>query len=294
MGWVVTAIGAVVVLAGLRDIFHTLWHPGGRGGFSERVMSAIWHAGSRRRHGRLGGLSGPLSMGLVVVAWVVVIVLGWALVYWPHLPDGFVFGSGLDPADRGGFLDAVYLSTGSLATLGAGDVVPEEPWLRLAVPLQALVGFALLTAAVSWVLQVFPALTRRRALAIRLVLLDRTGACRLVAREDSPLAVTTLTGLAADVVQARVDLAQYPETYYFRDGDEESSLPATLGMAADLAAAGRQSPVADVRFACELLAHALDDFARVVDEQFLRSGEGTERVLQAYASEHGHRALRAR
>ncbi|MGY1620269.1 potassium channel family protein [Geodermatophilus sp. SYSU D00691] len=294
MGWVVTAIGGAVVLAGLRDIFHTLWHPGGRGGFSERVMVGIWRAGRRRRHGRFGGLAGPIAMGVVVVAWVLVIVLGWALVYWPHLPSGFVYGSGLDPDTRAGFLDAVYLSTVSVATLGFGDIVPHDPWLRMVVPLQGLVGFALLTAAVSWVLQVFPALTRRRALAIRLVLLARTDACRLVEREDSPLAVTTLEALAADVVEARVDLAQYPETYYFRDGDEESSLPATLGIAADLAAAGAASPAADARFAGDLLGHALDDFARVVDEQFLRSGAPTAEVLRAYAAEHGHRVLRAR
>ncbi|MFC7876169.1 ion channel [Isoptericola sp. NPDC057391] len=35
--------------------------------------------------------------------------------------------------------------------VGFGDIVPTTPWLRLATtPLQALIGFALLTAAVSW------------------------------------------------------------------------------------------------------------------------------------------------
>src|SRR3954447_7875977 len=34
------------------------------------------------------------------------------------------------------------------------------------VPVQALLGFVLLTGAVTWVLQVYPALTRRRALGL--------------------------------------------------------------------------------------------------------------------------------
>ena len=63
-------------------------------------------------------------MVVVVLAWVVLILLGWALVYWPHQPDGFVFGSSLDPTSRAGLLDAVYLSTVTLATLGFGDIVP--------------------------------------------------------------------------------------------------------------------------------------------------------------------------
>ena len=33
---------------------------------------------------------------------------------------------------------------------GFGDVVPQAPWLRLVVPAQSLIGFGLLTAAVSW------------------------------------------------------------------------------------------------------------------------------------------------
>jgi hypothetical protein len=31
-GWVVTCAGVAIVLVAVRDIFHTLWHPSGRGG----------------------------------------------------------------------------------------------------------------------------------------------------------------------------------------------------------------------------------------------------------------------
>ena len=105
----------------------------------------------------------------------------------------------------------------TLATLGFGDIVPTTEWLRVAVPLEAMLGFVLLTAAVTWVLQVYPALMRRRALAIRLSLLHRADAARVLAEEDVPMAANLLEDLAGEVVQARVDLTQYAETYYFRD-----------------------------------------------------------------------------
>ncbi len=39
--WAVTVLGMAVVALGLRDVFHTLWHPGGRGGISRRLMAGI-------------------------------------------------------------------------------------------------------------------------------------------------------------------------------------------------------------------------------------------------------------
>jgi len=292
-GWVVSGIGVFVVLAALRDIFHTLWHPSGRSGLGRKVMAAAWRAGRPRRgHRRVSVLAGPLSMVVVVLAWVVLIVLGWTLIYWPHLDDGFFISEGLREPTRGGFADALYLSMVTVATLGFGDIVPTEEWLRIAVPLQALLGFALLTAAVTWVLQIYPALTRRRALAIRLSLLRRADAVRVLSEEDVPMAANLLEDLAAELVQTRVDLTQYAETYYFRDGEESASLAATIGTAAELAHAAERSPRADMRFAGKLLDTALGDFAQLLDEQFLRVGGTQQAVLTEYAADHGHGAPR--
>src|SRR3954452_19811244 len=290
-GWVITGAGAAVVLATLRDIFHTLWHPSGRGGLARKVMAAVWRAGRPRRgHRRIGGLAGPLSMVVVVLAWVMLIVLGWPLIYWPHLAHGFFISEALHHTQRGGLLDALYLSMVTLATLGFGDIVPTEEWLRIAVPVQALLGFVLLTAVVTWVLQVYPALTRRRGLAIRLSLLRRADAVRVLAEEDVPMAANLLEDLAGELVQIRVDLTQYAETYYFRDGEDAASLAATIGTAVQLGSAAERSPRADMRFAGKLLDPALADFARLLDEQFLRVGGPPQAVLAAYVADHGDTA----
>ena len=151
-----------------------------------------------------------------------------------------------------------------------------------------MLGFVLLTAVVTWVLQVYPALTRRRALAIRLSLLRRVDAVRTLAEEDVPMAATLLEDLAGEVVQARVDLAQYVEIYYFRDLEESVSLPANIAMAVDLARAAERSPRADLRFAGTLLETALADFAQLLDDHFLRVGGPPEAVLRAYAADHGY------
>ncbi|MGY1839713.1 MULTISPECIES: potassium channel family protein [unclassified Modestobacter] len=291
-GWVVTAVGGLVVLIGLRDVFKTLWHPTGSGWLSSHLMSAVWRlTRSRRQRGRSGVLSGPTALVLVMAAWVMVLVLGFALVYWPHLPDGFVLSSDLDRSERGGWLDALYTSTVTLATLGFGDVTPAADWLRIVVPVQALLGFALLTAGVTWVLQIYPALSRRRALALQLSGLRRVGVARFVGAPEGWLPASVVATLADDVVRIRVDVTQYSETYYFRDGDDDASLAAVLTTAWDLQHAARDAPREDVRIAGQLLEQSVHDLAKILDDEFLQRGGSVAEVLDAFAADHGHQAL---
>jgi hypothetical protein len=284
--WLVTALGGVLVLFVLRDMFHTLFHPSGRGGLSWAVMRVVWRIGGRAP--RIGALTGPLALLAAIATWSVLLVLGWALVYLPHIPEAFTYASGLQPARRSDALDALYLSLVTLATLGYGDISPTAAWLRLLAPLEAVVGFALLTAAVTWVLQVYPALGRRRTLALQLASLQDSPAPGRVALLDSPVAATLLQDLARQLAHVRVDLTQYGETYFFRDSTSRLALPAVLGELQALCQAGHVSGRSDVRVAAAHLQGALDDFAHFLDDQFLHVGGGVEDVLDAYAADHGH------
>ena len=287
-----TVAGAAMVLVALRDIFHTIWHPSGRSGPSRRLMEGMWRLTRRGRRQRwLGHFSGPLAMGLVALSWLVLLQVGFALVYWEHLPEAFVYGSGVDPRER--FTDAMYLSAVTLATLGFGDIVPTATWLRVVVPTQALVGFALISAAVSWVLQIYPALTRRRSLAVRLAQLRRAPTLDMVRSSPSPVATTLLLEVADRLAGLRADLTQYAETYYFRDHDDEASLPAMLGVALDLAEAALRSPDGDVRYAGRLLEIAIKDYLAVVDDHFLDLRGSVREVSAAYADDHGRRVATA-
>lgn len=277
-GWLISSLGGVVVLVMLRDLFHTLLHPGGHGQLSRLVMRGTWWVA--RRTGQVGmGLAGPLTMLAVIGTWVTLMVLGWALVYLQHLPGSFAYATGLDPATRSTVVDALYLSLVTGATLGFGDILPQPGWLRIATPLEAFLGFALFTASVTWVLQIYPALGRRRALAVRLRLLTD--------QQDvaTALPASVLHALAAEMVTVRVDLEQYTETYYFHDGPSTSLarvLPATSAVALDAAAAHDQERAVAGR----ALLGALDDLASVLDEQYLGSQGHREATFAAYARDH--------
>ncbi|GGX43144.1 hypothetical protein [Streptomyces chryseus] len=79
--------------------------------------------------------------------------------------------------------------------------------------MEAVVGFALLTATVTWVLGTFPALARRRAVALRISQLRRADVSDRAL--STPHAATMLQGLISDLAHVCVDFRQYAESYYF-------------------------------------------------------------------------------
>lgn len=288
MQWTATVIGIVLVALIVRDVFHTMFHPVGNGSIAPMVMKLNWRLlGQMPPQRRMAGLTGPFGIAMVVLAWGGIAVLGWTLIYWAQMPEGFAYGSELDPNQRHAFLDSLYLSLVTIATLGFGDVVPTSATLRLAAPVEALFGFMLLTAAVSWVLEIYPALHRRRVLALQLSTLRR-------AREADPglsidsVPVDVLTSLAASIVEARNDFNQYSATYYFRDLEADASLAASLVYATQLAAEATASDQAPLRMAGLLMTTAVDSLAEVLDREFLQLGADTHTVVRAYAVDHRH------
>ena len=287
MSPLVSVLGMLIVLAVLWDIFRNLWHPSARGR-TNRVVLAVVRRLSPRLGRRARQVAGPLAMVGAVVSWTVLAIVGWTLVYWPHMPGSFAHDPGLEPASRSHLLDSLYLSMVTVATLGYGDIVPADLWLRLLAPLQALMGLTLLTAAVSWFLQVYSAVTDRRVVAVRLAALRRAGIQEALHRLNGAAAARMLEDVATGLAAARVNLTQYAETYYFQETDTDTALAANLGFALDLAAEARRSPEPDLQLAAEVLGNALDDFAHLVDQQYLRTGQGTRAVLTEYAADQGH------
>jgi hypothetical protein len=286
MAWFLTVLGAALAAAGLVDVFQTLLHPGGRGKLSRLVTRGVWGA-SRMAGGPVRSIIGPLAIAAVVIMWVALEVLGWALICLPHIPDGFTYSSGLDPAEYPDFAEAVYISLVTISTLGFGDVVPTHGWLRLVLPLESVTGFALLTAAVSWFLQIYPALARRHALAIRLELLERTEYVSILDSADDTSSSRMVEILARDFIQMRVDLMQNPETYYFHVSRAEVLLPGPLSHAYQLGSRARQSGRHDLRLAGELLGAALDDLAFFLQREFGSPGQTPEEIFHSLGASRG-------
>lgn len=291
MSWLWTVAGVVLIAVGLNEVFHTLLHPTSRGRFTHLVASGTWQLASR--FGRRGlSVAGPLVSVAVVMLWAGFQIVGWALVYLPHVPSSFAYGPGLEPGSYPEIVEAVYFSLVTMSTLGLGDVYPTDPWLRLVAPLQALIGFGLLTAAVSWFIALYPGLGRRRALALRIALMERADMVGQLPQLETATASALLDSLTADLAQVRIDLWQNAESYYFSEDDADTSLAAKLPYALQMARAARRSPDHTIRNSGHMLEGGVDDFARILRRAFFRMGESTDEVLGEFARQHRQSSIR--
>lgn len=284
-----TVLGTGLILLMLADVFHTLLYPHGSGPVGRTIMRGFWLL-SKKLRGGASSIAAPLAMATVIGAWASLSAIGWALLYLPHLPEGFIYADGVPR--QGDFAEALYVSLVALSTVGFGEIVASTPLLRLVVALQSVSGFGLLTATVSWILQTYPALSRRRALAHQLNLFREAAGPSGITSLEPRHAAGLLESMANNVAAVSIDLLSFHETYYFHEVEQRGSLPATIAYAHELAsdAQGNENP--ELRFAGRMLKAALDDLAEVLRGKFGHAGSTSSAVFDSYELHHKHRQPR--
>lgn len=250
MSWAGRAIqvgGALLVLLVLADVFLTVLFPAsGRGPIRRPLSRWTWRLFAvvarrlpmpRRRH--LLAYSGPVQVATTVLVWVVLLIVGWAMVFEPTLGGGVVAASGSTDI---GWPTALYFSGFSFTTLGNGDVVPVTATYRLLTVAEAAVGFSVVTLALTYFLSVYSAITARKTFASSLY--ARTYGTGTSARllvglaEDGELSgarerLSELAGFLTHTVETH---RSYPVLRYFHFRQERYALPQMLLVALDAAA----------------------------------------------------------
>ncbi len=278
-------LGVAIIGYGLTDVFLTLVHPHARGRLTRAIFAGVWRV-TARLGSRARAAAGPIAAITAVLVWAATQTVGWAFVYLPHVPDGFFYSDGVDPSHYGDFSEALYFSLVSLSTLGFGDVVPTDPVIRVLSPLQAVTGFALLTCAATWLLQVFPTLARRRSAALSLTFLGSVTYAERIKEMDAGAAASVILGVAQQMAVVRVDLSQNPESYYFREGEAPTSLGHALPIAEALANAASGSSHVELQTAAAVLDHALEDLGACLRDNFGAQGESRSELIDSFARDH--------
>jgi len=171
--FIYTAAGLVLLALVLFDIYATVLHSSARyGPVGESWNRSVWRVTraasfrlTRANRHRLLNMVGPLLLPLLIVVYVILLVLSFALVYYPHVPSGFTFGV---RHPEPGWMDAIYFSGVTLTTVGYGDVVPREAGLRFLALFEAASGLVVISLAITYMLTVYTALERKRAVALSL------------------------------------------------------------------------------------------------------------------------------
>lgn len=281
-----SAVGTLAIAWTLREIFRDLFQPTGSGALSSFVGRTTLALGRRVR--LLLPIAGPLTVVAVIVCWALLIAVGFALIYWPRFPQDFRF-SQAEPGDPlGRFWTVLYFSLASLTTLASGELTPNAIPIRMLTALESLIGIALITASVTWIVLIYPALGRMRELARRTSVLlraqDETGISMLSGPGE-----LLLGDLAQSVIRMRIDLIHFPLIYYFHAESEGASLAKSLEQLGRFARIADENDRTDsVRLAATMLKIALADIAEVLVIKFVHQADAKNPpgAFRAMAEDH--------
>lgn len=243
------ALGTALIVAGFVDVMVTVLFYDEAGLLSTRLYRWNWalvRVATRPLPARIRSFWLSLGIPLMVlgtlVMWLGLLIAGFALLYLVGMDRGaFDLRAGLEPS----FVRALYLSGVSMSTLGYGDVTPTGGAFQVLSFVQALMGFTILTLAISYVVNIYQAIRHLSALGADLYhqagdhldveVILRT---HLKAAPGHHLGVRLMT-LHRGLVEHYEGLRHYPIVYYFHSSRLYPSLPYVLRAAADLAGALR-------------------------------------------------------
>jgi hypothetical protein len=277
--------GAALVGVILWEAFADLFHPADHSALGEWIGRTLFSL--FRRVPRLLTLAGPLALLVLVGTWVAGVMIGFALIYAGWFPDQFRTSSLSIPSGTAPFLSALYFSFETLITLGYGDLVPRSFLLRFTATAEALIGFGLLTASLSEIVLLYPALSRLRLLA-RSVAHVVAGESQCGIHLSETGSDVLLAQLARDVTHARIDLVHFPIVYYFATRKPEASIATWTHQLCRLAQEGMRQGTADrVRLAAAVLDDTLTELAVLLATRFLRvDADDRKAVFDAFALDH--------
>jgi hypothetical protein len=168
-----TFLGGALLLLVAYDLYATILHASARfGPIGEslnrivwRIMRAFSFRLSRPRRHRLLNTVGPLLLPSLIFIYIVLLVIAFALIYYPRMPEHFLVGAETrSPA----WNESLYFSGITLTTVGYGDVVPRTFQMRLVAMFESASGFAAISLVITYLLTVYSALERKRTIAISL------------------------------------------------------------------------------------------------------------------------------
>lgn len=303
-GWltVATIAGVLLITAVVIDVLLTVLHVDLDGPIAGTVQRGTWRVARaiRRLTGRdrlVLGLAGPAMIALGFLTWIALYIIGFGLLYWPRLQQ-LRFDEELGPP---GFVDALYFSGNTATVLGFGDISPITGALKMIVIFQAGLGFALVTAVVTYMINTVAGVAERNALARRVWVEtgdERDGVAGVI-RSLRCEAVSDLRERLASLARELYGVAERMHelpvlVMYYRSMDRTCDPELMIKGVAGLAVASRLVAAAPagrrLGTVADDLEHAALRLMRLVEEQYM-SDDAVRRIRECRPEQRDRDAL---
>jgi hypothetical protein len=195
--WLEPLAGGIVLAITLLDVFLTvLYARAGTGLVAPWLAQGVWRVFRGLSGGRHAGIlsyCGPVQLVALVLMWGVLLALGSGLVIHPALGTGIKSSSGATDTD---FVTALFVGGSSMSIVGVSSYGPTTAGYKLLFLFNSLVGMAVTSLTITYLMQVYSALRSRNTLGLRMhgQSAETGDAAELIARwgpEDASTAGTT-------------------------------------------------------------------------------------------------------
>ncbi len=236
--------GGIVIAITLADVFLTvLYARAGTGLVAPHLARGVWRVfhmlSSGGRHARILSFCGPAQLAALVLMWGILLALGAGLVIHPALGTSVTSSSGETATD---FITAFFVGGSSMSIVGASDYGPTSPGYKLLFLFNSIVGMAVTSLTITYVMQVYTALRSRNTLGLMVhTQSGETGdAAELLAhwgpqgRFDG--GYNNISTLAGEFAAIKETHHFYPVLFYFRFDETFYAASRTLLIALDASA----------------------------------------------------------
>lgn len=241
-------LGALAIATGSLDVFFTVLAYGSQGLIVERGYKPAWRLCRQvavhlpePASSFVRSVAAPLMVLCTIATWMAFQVVGFALVDYPAIK-----GQGFTLHDLPhSFLTSLYFSAATIGSLSYSDAQPLGTTMHIVAAVETLIGFGVLTLAVTYIIGLYSVVQRQAALWINLQhhAEGNQGASNLLAPHFHDGMVdglsTLLREMHHDLTSYVEGLRRYPLVYYFHIRQQYRSLPHLMWTIGEVASAVR-------------------------------------------------------
>lgn len=207
------ALLALIVDAG----WTTLWPDRSGGPFSSRAMAWAWRYASNAFTGRhlVLSLLGPTAVALVLLFWVVLLWLGWSLIFIAGGGTSVVHTISRAPASTA---ELIYFAGYTIFTLGNGDFSPNGAGWQITTAVASGSGLVLISLAITYLVSVLSAVVNKRTFAARVHAFGETPQAFLMNAWDRHAFTgldLVLSSLATELARLGTQHLAYPVIHFY-------------------------------------------------------------------------------
>ena len=290
MVWVTTTVGAALILLTLADLLATAVSVGhGAGPLTGRIAQGVWRMllSIRKWVGsdRVLVAGGPLILLAVISVWVLLLIIGWSIVFGrPETLLAVQDGQPVPVFGRVRYAASIVIGRGSSAVQPSGSVY------EILEPIAAVSGLTALSLSIAYVLPVVQGVVAKRSLALYMSTLGHSPQDVLIRAWNGErlgqldLHLIALTPRVAQVAQSHL---AYPIIHYFHSTNRATALGPSI-VTIDQALTAHElldDSVAIDTMATEPLREAIDDFLDTLRYAFVEPADvevapGDERMTE--------------